>query len=102
METATAPGLQTTEYKVSKWTLILSGLASVVGYISSILDILPASSKWLAPVTAIVGALAALLTALGYQVTRASVKKAALSAAAQMQPLSTPEAAAENIGKTGP
>lgn len=100
METATAPGATTTEYKLTIWAQILSALAIVVGAATSILDILPPSIKWVGPVSAIVGIITSALTALGYQATRSAVKQAALNAAS-MSPTTTPNNAAANLGRDG-
>jgi hypothetical protein len=90
-------GHTTTEYKVSMLATILGALATVVGYASTILDVLPQELKWVGVATAIVGMLTACLTALGYTVTRGGIKKAAL-AASTAPPNATAAAAAKNLG----
>jgi hypothetical protein len=97
--TATAPGSQTSEYKVTRFALILSTIATVVGYASSILDMLPPTLKWVGPATALVGLLSTLLTALGYQAARSGVKKAALAASTNSNVVTSLADAAANLGK---
>jgi hypothetical protein len=96
------PGVATSEYAVTKLAVVLSILASVVGVVLDTLPQLqaavPGASHWTGPVLAVVGVVGTVLTALGYQVTRASVKAAAHAAATA--PAVTVEAAAANLAKS--
>lgn len=73
-------GHTTSEYHVTMIATVLSVLATVAGYASTILNVLPPTLKWVGVATAIVGMLTACLTALGYQVARSNVKTAAIAA----------------------
>lgn len=74
------PGKETTEYKIAK-ALGIAGvsLQPIAGVLAAVL---PASSVWVAAVTAIAGALIAIAGALGYQIPRAQVKATEVQAKA--------------------
>ena len=82
---AVAPGVQTSEFTVTKLATILTVVATVVGVLTdfaqSISTAMP-GSKWIGLLLATLGIIGTVLTALGYQVTRSQVKVAAHNAAA--------------------
>ena len=82
--TVPAPGETTTEYAVTKITIVLTIVAAVVGGAIGLLQqlsvILP-DNKSVGVMLSIAGVIGTVLTALGYQVTRAQVKVAAHNAA---------------------
>ncbi|HEY2848345.1 MAG TPA: hypothetical protein VGI97_00580 [Gemmatimonadaceae bacterium] len=93
-------GHTTTEWKVTIVASVLSILVTVVGVASNFLDVVQqagVTGKWVSIATTIVGVLGTVLTALGYQVTRSAVKKAAVTASTGT-PTVTPAVAAANIG----
>lgn len=85
-----ATGSSTTEWKVTIIASILSILVTVVGVASSFLDVVQqagVTGKWVSIATTVVGVLGTVLTALGYQVARSGVKKAAIAASAATVPM---------------
>lgn len=78
------PGVATSEFKVTIIATVLSVLATVVGVV---LDLLQSAQdagvngKWMSIALSVFGVLGVVLTAIGYQVTRAHVKAAASAAA---------------------
>ena len=84
---AVVPGNQTSEYRTTIIATALSVLATVTGVA---LDILQSAAdagvqgKWIALGLSIFGVIGTVLTAIGYQVTRARVKAAAQAAAAHV------------------
>lgn len=82
---AVVPGNQTSEYKITLISTVLSIAATVTGVV---LDLLQSaqdagiSGKWLPIALSVFGVVGMALTAIGYQVTRAHVKAAASNAAA--------------------
>ena len=102
---APSPGKDSSEYSVTKITLILTTIASVVGVATDLLQSLSTAmpgSKWIGPALTIAGLIGSVLAALGYQVTRAQVKVAAHNAAGVAAAGATEAAAdiaAGNLGK---
>ena len=78
------PGVQTSEYALTKYTGMLTALAAVVGIamtvVESVSNAMP-GNKWSGPVLACLGVLGTILTAFGYTVVRGQVKAAAHEAA---------------------
>jgi ABC-type sugar transport system substrate-binding protein len=74
------PGNQTSEYKVTIISTVLSIAAVITGVV---LDLLQSAQdagvngRWMAIGLSVFGVIGAVLTAVGYQVTRAHVKAAA-------------------------
>jgi hypothetical protein len=98
---AVTPGTQTSEFKVTVVATILSILATVVPTLISIFGDLQAkfpSWTWAGPVLGMLGIIGTVLTALGYQSTRAQVKEAASAAGAQVA-VAQVDAAAANLGR---
>ncbi len=97
-----APGNTTSEYRVTIVATALSVLATITGIA---LDLLQSAQdagvngKWLSIALSIFGVIGTVLTAIGYQVARAHVKAAAVSASGAA-PVVTPVDAAANLGKT--
>lgn len=76
-----APGNTTSEYKVTRWTVVLSVLAAVVGGVGTVLAGLHEqfpSWGWVGGAMAAVGVISTMFVALGYQSARTQVKVAAL------------------------
>jgi hypothetical protein len=96
-------GHTTTEFRATMIAVILSTAATVIGIAMNFLDVIQqagVTGRWVSIATTVVGILGTVLSALGYTVTRAAVKKAALQASAGMSTVS-PAAAAANLGRTG-
>jgi hypothetical protein len=78
-----APGVASSEFKVTVVATVLSVMATVTGVV---LDLLQSAQdagvngKWLSIALSIFGVIGAVLTAIGYQITRAHVKAAASKA----------------------
>ena len=98
---AVTPGNSTSEFKVTVVASVLSILATITGVA---LDLLQSAQdagvqgKWLTLALSIFGVIGMVLTAIGYQITRAHVKAAASNAAAAASVASTPDAAAAALG----
>jgi hypothetical protein len=100
---APAPGAATSEYAVTKLTIILSTAATIVGVATDFLQSMaPAlsGSKWMGPLLSVLGIAGTVLTAIGYQYTRASVKAAAHAAAGDAASAANATAAAANLGQS--
>jgi hypothetical protein len=81
---APSAGATTSEFSITKMTMMLTVVASVIGVVTDVLQSLSAAmpgSKWIGPLLTVTGLVGTVLTALGYQVTRAQVKVAAHAAA---------------------
>jgi hypothetical protein len=95
------PGNQTSEYRITIIATVLSVAATVTGVV---LDLLQSAQdagvngRWLSIGLAVFGVIGAVLTAVGYQVTRAHVKAAAV-AASGAKPIIPPDKAAANLGQ---
>jgi hypothetical protein len=95
------PGTATSEFKVTIISSILSVVATVTGVV---LDLLQSAQdagingRWLSIGLAVFGVIGMTLTAVGYQVTRAHVKAAAV-AASGAKPIIPPDKAAANLGQ---
>jgi hypothetical protein len=96
------PGNQTSEYRVTIISSVLSIAAVVTGVV---LDLLQSAQdagvtgKWMSIALSAFGLLALALTAVGYQVTRAHVKAAASKASATTVTVLPAEDAAAKVFK---
>lgn len=94
------PGNQTSEYKVTIISTVLSIAAVITGVV---LDLLQSAQdagvngKWLSIGLSIFGVIGAVLTTVGYQVTRSHVKAAASKASQATITVLPAEAAAAKV-----
>lgn len=95
-----APGSGTSEYRVTIVATVLSVLATVTGVV---LDLLQSAQdagvngKWLSIALSVFGVIGTVLTAVGYQITRAHVKAAAAKAAQATVTVLPADAAAAKV-----
>jgi hypothetical protein len=100
-------GHTTTESRGTKVVVILTSVIGALGTITTVLDqvtnILPASTKWIGPVVAIVGVISAGLTQIAYTVMRTWIKVEAIKAGktppVDPAAVKSPDAAAANLGQ---
>lgn len=100
-------GTPGSEKNGSKIVVILTSVVGVLGVITSVVDqvssIVPASAKWIGPVVAVVGVVAAAMTQIAYTVMRTWIKVEALKAGQtsmiDLDKPADPNVAAANLGK---
>lgn len=83
-------GHTTTEFAVTKWVTVCSIVVAILGGVSEALSnlttVMP-GAKWIGVTLTIVGMLSAAAAQIGYALSRASVKKAALQAGVAPKPV---------------
>lgn len=83
-------GHTTTEFSVTKWVTVCAIAVAILGGVtealSSLTTVMP-GSKWIGVALTIVGMLSAAAAQVGYALSRASVKKAALQAGVAPKPV---------------
>lgn len=95
----TAAGNTTSEYHTTKLVIYMGIASMVVGFAMDVLtalQVLVPTWAWIGAALMIAGKATSLLKALGYDATRASIKTASIEASGV--PVSTPSAAAANLG----
>jgi hypothetical protein len=81
------PGAETSEFATTKLVIYMGIFSQVIGFATSILtalQVLAPQWLWVGVALMIAGKAAALLKALGYDATRASIKNAGQAAAAKV------------------
>lgn len=88
---ASKPGIETSEYKITRWTAIVAAGIAALGAIAAVVpESVLGGNKYVALAVAAIGALKAVLVTLGYTKSRSDVKGAVLDFVSIADPPAAP------------